>query len=381
MAPTTRNTAAAAQLPAVISDMTDTSFTWDGSPLTKTVWLQFLQSSLEEDKNILSLLERGWVLSQGKVAVENATHARYLVHFSEIFFDWDAPAPAFTIEAYEARRIALMQSLDTWYASRAEGEVAPFKLNCYDPSKPDPKPSTFLTLMKKGKDDPPWSPALDDSEKLRFSISPEVLATADAAASVIISKTISDTEFAKELTRRYNRSARALLRAENASAKQELSNEAGGYLHDTADLILRNGPAAVSVAAYNRMAGQYIRLCRSVPAHLQRTDSVIADALVSSVRRMGDRIKLGVDMRLALTQSHHNLWKTQSAIRFVLSENQLEDAQNALSINGGLALAVSGHDPRKSEAGKRERITEWTPELGKCRHCNKNGHLNRDCPT
>ena len=150
MAPTTRNTAAAAQLPAVISDMTDTSFTWDGSPLTKTVWLQFLQSSLEEDKNILSLLERGWVLSQGKVAVENATHARYLVHFPDIFFDWDAPAPAFTIIAYEARRIALMQALDTWYATRAEGEVAHFKLNCYDPSTPEPKPPTFLTLMKKG---------------------------------------------------------------------------------------------------------------------------------------------------------------------------------------------------------------------------------------
>ena len=274
-----------------------------------------------------------------------------------------------------------MTTLDTWYANRSTGEVAPFKLSCYDPSKPEPKPSTFLMLMKKGKDDPPWSAALDESEKLRFSISPEVLATTDAAASVIISKTISDTEFAKELTRRYNRSARALLRAENASAKQELSNEAGAYLHDTADLILRNGPSAVTVAAYNRMAGQYIRLCRSVPAHLQRTDSIIADALVSSVRRMGDKIKLGIDLRLALTQSSHNLWKTQSAIRFVLSEHQLEDAQNALSVNGGLALASTSHDPRKNEAGKRERITEWYPELGKCRHCNKNGHLNRDCPT
>ena len=382
MAPTTRNSAAAlAQLPAVISDSSDTSYTWDGSPLTKTVWLQFLQTPLEKDKAVQSLCERGWVISQGKVAVENATHARYLVHFPDIFFDWDAPAPPFSVAAYEARRLDLMKALDAWHVNRSEGEAPPFTLSFYDPSKPSDKPPTFLTLMKKDKDDPPWSSTLDDSEKLRFSIAPEVLSTADAAGAVIISDTISDKEFAQELTRRYNRSARALLRAEYASAKEQLSDEAGSFLHDTADLILRNGPSAVSVSAYNRMAGQYLRLCRSVPDHLQRTDAILADALAASVRRLGDKVKLALELKIALSSAKKNLYKTQSAIRYVLTEQQLEDAQNALSVGGGLALASTGTDPKKTDAGHRERIEAWTPSLGKCRHCNKNGHLNRDCPT
>ena len=148
MAPTTRNSAAAlAQLPAVISDSSDTSYTWDGSPLTKTVWLQFLQTPLEKDKAVQSLCERGWVISQGKVAVENATHARYLVHFPDIFFDWDAPAPPFSIAAYEARRLDLMKALDAWHANRSEGEAPPFTLSFYDPSKPADKPLSFDAIV------------------------------------------------------------------------------------------------------------------------------------------------------------------------------------------------------------------------------------------
>ena len=196
MAPTTRNAAATMQLPTVISDnSTDTEFFWDGSPLTKHVWLQFLQNVLEEDKSIQSLFERGWVLSQGKVAVESAMHARYLISFPDIFFDWTSPAPPFSAKEYEERRIELMRILDAWHSTRNADESPPFTLSFYDPSKPSDIPPSFDAIIKAEKEESKKLPALNDSEKLRFTISPEVLSSADSAASVIIAKTITDKDF------------------------------------------------------------------------------------------------------------------------------------------------------------------------------------------
>ena len=135
--PTTRASSNASdlQLPSVISDRSDKEFIWDGNPLTRPVWLVTLPAHLEEDKSIRDLFEKGWVLTgNGRVAVQSAAHARYISLFPGIFFDWDRPAPLFSVDAYEARRAELMDTLDKWHKSKSSGEAAPFSLSFYDPA-------------------------------------------------------------------------------------------------------------------------------------------------------------------------------------------------------------------------------------------------------
>ena len=49
--------------------MEEKTFVWDGSPLTRGIWLHLLAETLQENKSTRELCERGWVLSHGKVAV------------------------------------------------------------------------------------------------------------------------------------------------------------------------------------------------------------------------------------------------------------------------------------------------------------------------
>jgi hypothetical protein len=225
---------------------------------------------------------------------------------------------------------------------------------------------------------------LTEEERRRFTIAPEALHDADSEISVQIAKTISDPEFAKGLVRRFNRSGRAILRAEHAACRNELSDDAAAFIHQNADIILRAGPSEISVAAYNKMANKYIRLCQSVPQHLMRTDATIAEALSSAVKRLGNNIKITVEVRLETQHARQNLWRTQSVLRQVLSEFQLTDAQDNLNEYTNTALYAGRSDrgdpvPPKADAPRRERVKEWTADLGNCRFCGKPGHLNRDC--
>ena len=129
---TTTPAAGDQQLPSVISDTSVKTFEWDGNPLTRPVWLSTLPAQLQEDKTIRDLFEKSWVLtSSGKVAVESATHARYISLYPDLFFEWDDPAPPFNEDLYEARRLSIMQILDKWYASKSSGEVPPFTKGTY----------------------------------------------------------------------------------------------------------------------------------------------------------------------------------------------------------------------------------------------------------
>ena len=190
-------------LPSVISDTSDKQFEWDGNPLTRPVWLSTIPAHLEDDKTIRDLFEKGWVLmSNGRVAVESAIHARYISLFPNVFFEWDNPAPPFSPANYELRRLKLMKDLDDWYANRSPGERPPYTLSFYDPAIPSVKPLSFIE--ERDKDTTTFDcKDLSEAEKLRFIISPESIAAADSAASVLISKTISDTDLANELARRY----------------------------------------------------------------------------------------------------------------------------------------------------------------------------------
>jgi len=115
-----------------------------------------------------------------------------------------------------------------------------------------------------------------------------------------------------------------------------------------------------------------------------RTDATIAEALSSAVKRLGNNIKITVEVRLETQHARQNLWRTQSVLRQVLSEFQLTDAQDNLNEYTNTALYAGRSDrsdpvPPKADAPRRERVKEWTAELGNCRFCGKPGHLNRDC--
>ena len=277
-----------------------------------------------------------------------------------------------------------MNKLDAWHTSKSSGEPPPYTLSFYDPSMPSTKPLAFAALVTA--DAEMAKPALNDTEKLRFVIAPEVIIDADSQLSVEVGKTISDAELAKDLTRRHNRSGRSLLRSEHQTCKTDLTDDAAAFIHESADVILRHGLEEISVAAYNRMASKYIRLCQSVPTHLARTEGIIADALSSSVKRLGSDVKLAIEVKMALASAGRNLYKTQTVLRHVLGEIQLGEAKQVLQDPAAAhALFAKGSpgrhdDPDKTGAGKRPRVEKWTPELGNCRNCGKSGHLNRDCP-
>ena len=113
---------------------------------------------------------------------------------------------------------------------------------------PSTKPLAFAALVTA--DAEMAKPALNDTEKLRFVIAPEVIIDADSQLSVEVGKTISDAELAKDLIRRHNRSGRSLLRSEHQTCKTDLTDDAAAFIHESADVILRHGLEEISVAAY-----------------------------------------------------------------------------------------------------------------------------------
>jgi hypothetical protein len=249
------------------------------------------------------------------------------------------------------------------HAASTTGEAPPFQLGIYDPAnKSGSTPETFATFL--AAESANADPKLTDDEKLRFTIAPETIAAADSMAAVAIQKSIEDVDFARALVRRHNRSGRNILRSEHDLSKKELSDGAGAFLHKTADLIIRAGPAAISVAAYNRMAGQYLRICRSVPNHLRRGDAVLADALAASVKRLSPDVSNSLEIKLELRSAKSNIWRTEREIRATLSEHQLTDAHDSDIPGTGL---FGGHDPKKGNAYSGPP-TVWKPELGNCRY-------------
>ena len=58
-----------------------------------------------------------------------------------------------------------------------------------------------------------------------------------------------------------------------------------------ADLALRQGMNEISVSSFNKVAGAYIRLCKSVPDALARSDGFMAEVLASAVRRLSPEIQ------------------------------------------------------------------------------------------
>ena len=198
-----------------LSDNTDTkdSLRWDTSPLTKMVWLNSLVRILQAHKAVRELFDFGWVLIQSKTAVNSVTQAKYLVQHPDVLFDSSSLAPPFSILAYETRRHELIAILDKWHASAAEGEEAPFHLQSYIPvnRRPTDYSSTAVSTLAAMGIDEAAAATLTDAEKLRFTISPKVIAGADRAAGILIANTITDENYARQLLARHGHSGRTRL--------------------------------------------------------------------------------------------------------------------------------------------------------------------------
>ena len=261
--------------------------------VTKTVWLNSIQRILQADKAVRELLEFGWVLVQSKTAVNSVIQAKYLGAFPDVFFDTTSPAPEFSVLAYETRRHQLIGILDQWHRAAGPLDQPPFSLQSYVPSKDrsesysSTSAADLVALGMKADD----IISLNDTEKTRFVVSPEVIAATDRAAGILISNTIADEDYARQLLARHGHSGRTLMRRESKSAKSELSDDAAAYIHEVADLTLRRGLNEISVSSFNKVAGAYIRLCKSVPDTLARSDGFMAEALAGAVRRLSPEIR------------------------------------------------------------------------------------------
>ena len=212
-----------------ISELTDPSkISWDTSPMNEMMWLMALPRLLQQTKSYLELFEFGHVLVQSKTAVESILQARYTVMFPDVTFEWSAPSPAtFSIAAYEARRNHLTIQLDRWHATQLAANLPvtepPFTLASYIPmdERGDDYDPDFIAETAEELGIDPLAP-LNEIEKLRFVVSPEMIAAADRAAGIAISDTISDNHFARQLLARHGRSGRTLMRREYISCRANL---------------------------------------------------------------------------------------------------------------------------------------------------------------
>ena len=114
-----------------------------------------------------------------------------------IFFDSSNPPPELSVHAYETRRHELISLLDKWHATATLIDHPPFTLQSYiivnrRTNEYSSTPKTTLVelgVAAEGID------TLSDAEKLRFIISPEVIAAADRTAGILIANTIGDEDY------------------------------------------------------------------------------------------------------------------------------------------------------------------------------------------
>eukprot|EP00965_Chrysotila_dentata_P114608 3787929-Pleurochrysis_carterae.AAC.1 len=84
------------------------------------------------------------------------------------------------------------------------------------------------------------------------------------------------------------------------------------------DSLLLKGLAEASVTEFNALHHAFARLNRSLPAHAQLGDALIAKKLWSVVRRLSELINTILDVKLVMKNATGNLPLTLATIREVL---------------------------------------------------------------
>eukprot|EP00965_Chrysotila_dentata_P056175 1862311-Pleurochrysis_carterae.AAC.1 len=101
-------------------------------------------------------------------------------------------------------------------------------------------------------------------------------------------------------------SGRTLIRILLAEANAS-SPSAGLAVESMVESLLLKGLTEVSLTAFNTLHHAYARLNRSLPAHAQLGDSLIAKKLCAVVRRLSESINTILDVKLVMNGATGNL--------------------------------------------------------------------------
>eukprot|EP00965_Chrysotila_dentata_P168892 5577039-Pleurochrysis_carterae.AAC.1 len=147
-------------------------------------------------------------------------------------------------------------------------------------------------------------------------------------------------------------------------------------------------PRAIHIVHVATEAADYDRLNRSLPASNRLADSLAADKLANSVRKINDGLRTLLDVQLAVSHGSGDLALTLSAIRFVLGEHEAREVCRQIEADGsGSAFTVKpgdAHtvlragkpkvhrnkpDPARRAKPKAASQSTWTERYSRCRHC------------
>ena len=225
----------------------------------------------------------------------------------------------------------------------------------------------------------------------RYQLGPELLLKKDFDLMQEYLKSITDEEEQDDYESRCDRSGVTLIKLLHEECAKLRHTASTSLVENMTDRIQR-GLDDASLTSFNSLRKDTTTINRALKDTANhRPPLSMANVFLDAVRDLGENISLRLDLQLATTNAAGNYKKIIDAIKVVLTDQQEKDKRTTARAlraggdprKGGPAAnpAPGGAAPAKGPKKPKTRALVWTKELGACRHCKKDGHLNRDCPT
>jgi transposase InsO family protein len=354
---------------------------WNSTQLTMRIWLDDLIAWLPtKSPSYATLLEHGYVINHGKVAVADAAQALQIATGTDTVYSIEAPSPRLISRGRPAPSATSTTTPSVLQTTTGQPQPAA--------SAPTPVAPTTSTPSI------PPTPLPSDL-KDRFVIAPELIASYDRTLLETILSTINCVASRKSYALSGDGSGRHLLHQLNAEA-----NSASASMGATLELMFHQaetrGINESTVPAFNEFYRTLDSLNRSLPPAQRVCESVMAEKLASAARRLGEHTSTLLDVHIAINKCIGNLQATIDAIRHVLSDVEARDAQRGLELSGGRTLVAAKRDrPSSNSSNSSTRLSNrndadpkkyrpasgeaWSSKWRKCKHC-EGQHWHRDCP-
>eukprot|EP00965_Chrysotila_dentata_P177765 5871919-Pleurochrysis_carterae.AAC.4 len=180
------------------------------------------------------------------------------------------------------------------------------------------------------------------------------------------------------------------------------SPSAGLDIDSAMDALLLKGLSDASLNGLNSLHHALTRLNRSLLAHAQLGEALIAEKLCSVVRRVSKCINTILDVKLVMKGATGNLTLSLATIREVLSDFKAREVRRNIELDkpqGRAFIAKQAGQPERTKMASTPHARAkrgdpsrhardikgkalsgaWNSNYLKCRHCGET-HWHRDCP-
>eukprot|EP00965_Chrysotila_dentata_P136171 4502078-Pleurochrysis_carterae.AAC.2 len=159
-------------------------------------------------------------------------------------------------------------------------------------------------------------------------------------------------------------SGRELIRLLVTEAKAS-SPSAGLAIESMMDSLLLKGLSEASLTEFNALHHAFTRLNRSLPAHSQLGDALIAEKLGAVVRRLSESINTILDVKLVMKGATGNLPLMLVTTREVLSAFEAREIRRNIELDRpqdrGFVAKQTGKDDRPKSPPPRDRNERGDP--------------------